>query len=126
MIKSVPQGTKCPAIDGILEEADEIAGEIGNKTVLNAALIAAAQAVEHYEITRYGTLVAWARLIGRNDVAKVLNMNLKEEKATDKKLGSIAKRKINKKAANAKLPKPTKAEEAENAMLAAAAGIPAI
>ena len=125
MIKSVPQGTKCPAIDGILEEAEEIAGEIDNKTVLNAALIAAAQAVEHYEITRYGTLVAWAKLIGRNDVAKILNMNLKEEKATDKKLGGIAKRKINKKAAMRKQPKPDRTEKAENAFLAAA-GIPAI
>jgi ferritin-like metal-binding protein YciE len=126
MIKSVPQGTKCPAIDGIIEEANEIAGEIDNKTVLNAALIAAAQAVEHYEITRYGTLVAWARLLGHNDVAKLLNMNLKEEKATDKKLGSIAKRKINRKAAMRKLPKPDRSERAENAFLAAAAGIPAI
>ena len=126
MIKSVPQGTKCPAIDGILEEASEIAGEIENKTVLNAALIAAAQAVEHYEITRYGTLTAWAKLIGRNDVAKILAMTLKEEKATDKKLGSIAKRKINKKAAMSKLPKPDRTERAENAFLVAAAGIPAI
>ncbi len=126
MIKSVPQGTKCPAIDGIIDEANEIAGEIDNKTVLNAALIAAAQAVEHYEITRYGTLVAWAKLIGRNDVARILNMTLKEEKATDKKLGSIAKRKINKKAAMRKLPKPDRTEKAENAFLVAAAGIPAI
>lgn len=126
MIKSVPQGTKCPAIEGILEEASEIADEIDNKTVLNAALIAAAQAVEHYEITRYGTLVAWAKLIGRNDVAKILNMTLKEEKAADKKLSGIAKRKINKKAAMRKLPKPGRSEKAENAMLAAAAGIPAI
>jgi len=126
MIKSVPQGTKCPAIDGILEEANEIADEIDNKTVLNAALIAAAQAVEHYEITRYGTLVAWAKLIGRNDVAKVLYMNLKEEKATDKKLGGIAKRKINKKAAMRKPPKPSDVDKAENAFLVAAAGIPAI
>jgi len=67
--------------------------------VLNAALIAAAQAVEHYEITRYGTLVAWARLLGHSNVGKVLNMNLKEEKATDKKLNGLAKRKINRKAA---------------------------
>ena len=126
MIKSIPQGTKCPAIDGILEEANEIAGEIDNKTVLNAALIAASQAVEHYEITRYGTLVAWAKLIGRPDVAKILNMNLKEEKATDKKLGGIAKRKINKKAAMSKQPRPDRAERAEDALLAAAAGIPAI
>jgi ferritin-like metal-binding protein YciE len=126
MIKSIPQGTKCPAIDGIIEEANEIAGEIDNKIVLNAALIAAAQAVEHYEITRYGTLVAWAKLLGRNDVARLLNMNLKEEKATDKKLGSIAKRKINRKAAARKLPRPDASERAENAMLVAAAGIPAI
>ncbi len=126
MIKSVPQGTKCPAIDGIIEEANDIAGEIDNKVVLNAALIAAAQAVEHYEITRYGTLVAWAKVIGRNDVAKILNMTLKEEKATDKKLGVIAKRKINRKAAARKLPKPDRSERAENALLAAAAGIPAV
>ena len=126
MIKSIPQGTKCPAIDGIIEEANDITGEIDNKTVLNAALIAAAQAVEHYEITRYGTLVAWAKLIGRNDVAKLLHMNLKEEKATDKKLGSIAKRKINRKAAARTLPRPDASERAENAMLVAAAGIPAI
>ena len=79
-LKVKPQGTKCPAIDGIIEEANEIASEIENKTVLNAALIAAAQAVEHYEITRYGTLVAWAKLLGRSDVAKVLNMNLKERR----------------------------------------------
>ena len=126
MIKSVPQGTKCPAIDGILDEANEIAGEIENKLVLNAALIAAAQAVEHYEITRYGTLVAWAKLLGRNDVAKLFAMNLKEEKGTDKKLGSIAKRKINRKAAASKLKKPDRTERAENAFLNAAAGIPAI
>ena len=126
MIKSVPQGTKCPAIDGILEEANEIAGEIDNKTVLNAALIAAAQAVEHYEITRYGTLVAWAKLIGRADVAKILNMNLKEEKATDKKLGGIAKRKINKKAATAKTAKAGSHRTGGERLPAAAAGIPAI
>ena len=75
-----------PAIDGIIDEANEIASEVEDKMVLNAALIAAAQAVEHYEITRYGTLVAWARLLGHSGVARVLTMNLKEEKATDKKL----------------------------------------
>jgi ferritin-like metal-binding protein YciE len=125
-IKSLPQGTKCPAIDGIIEEANEIAGEIDDKIVLNAALIAAAQAVEHYEITRYGTLVAWAKVIGRNDVAKLLAMNLKDEKAADKKLGAIAKRKINRKAAARKLSRPDRTERAENAFLNAAAGIPAI
>src|SRR5262245_58818618 len=54
------KGTKCPAIEGIIEEAHEVAGEVDNKKVLDAALIAAAQAVEHYEIIRYGTLIAWA------------------------------------------------------------------
>jgi ferritin-like metal-binding protein YciE len=125
-LKVTPEGTKCPAIDGIIDEAKEIAGEIEDKMVLNAALIAAAQAVEHYEITRYGTLVAWAKLLGRNDVAKVLNMNLKEEKATDKKLNGIAKRKINRKAAARNRKRPDAVERAENSMLVAAAGIPAV
>jgi ferritin-like metal-binding protein YciE len=122
-----PQGTKCPAIDGIIDEANEIASEIDDKLVLNAALIAAAQAVEHYEMTRYGTLVAWAKLLGHGDVAKVLTMNLKEEKATDKKLTGIAKRKINRKAAAAQQRKrPSQFERAEDAMREAAVGIPAV
>jgi ferritin-like metal-binding protein YciE len=125
-LKEKPKGTKCPAIDGIIEEANDIAGEIADKMVLNAALIAAAQAVEHYEITRYGTLAAWAKLLGRGDVAKLLTANLNEEKATDKKLNGIAKRKINKKALARKKPRPDQVERAENAFLTAAAGIPAI
>ena len=64
-----PKGVNCPAIDGIIKEADEVAGEVADKEVLDAALIAAAQAVEHYEITRYGTLVAWAKQLGRHDCA---------------------------------------------------------
>ncbi len=124
-LKQKPKGTKCPAIDGILEEANEIAGEVDDKVVLNAALIAAAQAVEHYEITRYGTLVAWAKLLGRGDVARLLGANLKEEKATDKKLNGIAKRKINKKALARKKPRPDEIERAENALLVATAGAPA-
>src|SRR6187397_298497 len=97
-----------------------------DKMPLNAALIAAAQAVEHYEITRYGTLAAWAKLLGRNDVAKLLHTNLKEEKATDKKLSGIAKRKINRKAAARQRKRPDAIERAENSMLVAAAGIPAV
>ena len=123
-LKQKPQGTKCPAIDGIIDEANEIAGEVSDKVVLNAALIAAAQAVEHYEITRYGTLVAWARALGRSDVARLFTMNLKEEKATDKKLNGIAKRKVNRKAV-ARKPKRISNRQAE-AMMAAAAGIPSI
>src|SRR3954467_11741101 len=70
------KGVDCPAIDGIIDEAEEIAGEVADKQVLDAALIAAAQAVEHYEITRYGTLVAWAKQLGRNDCASVLQKTL--------------------------------------------------
>jgi ferritin-like metal-binding protein YciE len=91
-------GVDCPAIDGIIEEANEIAGEVDDKEVLDAALIAAAQAVEHYEMTRYGTLVAWARQLGRNDCAAVLQKNLDEEKATDKKLTSLAEGAVNRRA----------------------------
>jgi ferritin-like metal-binding protein YciE len=93
------KGVDCPAIDGIIEEAEEIAGEVDDKQVLDAALIAAAQAVEHYEMTRYGTLVAWAKQLGRNDCASVLQKNLDEEKAADKKLNDIAERSVNRKAA---------------------------
>ncbi len=93
------KGTPCPAIDGIIEEAKDIAGDVADKEVLDAALIAAAQAVEHYEITRYGTLIAWAKQLGRNDCANVLHKNLEEEKATDDKLTKLAEAKINRKAA---------------------------
>ena len=93
------KGVDCPAIDGIIDEAEDIAGEVDDKQVLDAALIAAAQAVEHYEMTRYGTLVAWARQLGREDCASVLQKNLDEEKAADKKLTALAESKINRKAA---------------------------
>lgn len=89
----------CLAIDGILEEADEISGDIDDKDVLDAALIASAQAVEHYEITRYGTLIAWAKQLGRTDCANVLANNIKEEQATDRKLTEIAEAKVNLQAA---------------------------
>jgi ferritin-like metal-binding protein YciE len=94
-----PKGVDCPAIDGIIAEAKDVAGEVEDKSVLDAALIAAAQAVEHYEITRYGSLIAWAKLLGRSDCASVLQQNLDEEKATDKKLTAMAEAKINRQAA---------------------------
>ena len=124
-LKQQPKGTQCPAIDGIISEANEIAGEVDDKMVLNAALIAAAQAVEHYEITRYGTLVAWARLLGHTQPAKLLATTLKEEKATDKKLNGIAKRKINKKALTASRRKAASAKrKGEDAAMLALAGMP--
>jgi ferritin-like metal-binding protein YciE len=88
-------GHKCPAIDGIIREADDVMGEIEDQDVLNTAIIALAQAVEHYEITRYGALMAWANELGQRQGAKVLAESLKEEKATDAKLTTIAERKIN-------------------------------
>jgi ferritin-like metal-binding protein YciE len=90
----------CPAIDGIIEEADEIAGEVAGNSVLDAALISAAQAAEHYEITRYGSLIAWAKQLGRNDCASVLQKTLEEEKAADKKLTALAESKVNLRAAS--------------------------
>ena len=93
------KGIDCPAIDGIIEEAEEIAGDIDDKQVMDAALIAAAQAVEHYEITRYGTLIAWAKQLGRSDCAALLKQNLAEEKATDQKLTDMAESRINLQAA---------------------------
>ena len=89
----------CPAIDGIIKEANEIAGEVSDKDVLDAAIIAASQAVEHYEITKYGTMVAWAQQLGRQDCATVLEQTLNEEKATDAKLTAMAEANINRKAA---------------------------
>lgn len=93
------KGASCPAIDGILKEADEIAGNVDDRDVLDAALIAAAQAVEHYEITRYGTLIAWSQELGKEAVGNLLIKTLNEEKAADKKLTSLAEKKINMKAA---------------------------
>jgi ferritin-like metal-binding protein YciE len=89
----------CPAIEGILEEADEVSGDIDDDKVMDAALIAAAQTVEHYEITRYGTLIAWARELGRNDCAEILEETLVEERATDQVLTNLAESRINLKSA---------------------------
>ena len=94
------KGVDCPAIDGIIEEAEEVSGEVEDKAVLNAALAAAAQAAEHYEIARYGTLIAWAKQLGRNDAARILQQNLDEEKAADRKLTEIAETRLNLKAAS--------------------------
>jgi ferritin-like metal-binding protein YciE len=93
------KGVDCPAIDGILTEANEVAGEVEDKSVLDAALIASAQAVEHYEMTRYGTLIAWAKQLGRQDLIGLLKQTLNEEKATDQKLTAMAEAQVNRKAA---------------------------
>lgn len=93
------KGDTCPAIQGILKEAEELMKDIEDPDTRDAAMIAAAQAVEHYEITRYGTLISWAELLGKKDAAKILKETLQEEYAADKKLTSIAESKLNAEAA---------------------------
>jgi ferritin-like metal-binding protein YciE len=90
-----PVAIDCPAIDGILDEAEEVLSEVADENVLDAAIIADAQAVEHYEITRYGSLISWAKQLGRPDCARVLEKTLEEEKAADKKLTALAETKVN-------------------------------
>jgi len=93
-----PTGTDCPAMDGLIKEADNVAGEVDDKKVLDAAIIGSAQAIEHYEISRYGTLITWAEELGHDNVIRLLKANLKEEKAADKKLNMLAEAKLNRKA----------------------------
>jgi ferritin-like metal-binding protein YciE len=97
-----PSGTRCPAIDGILKEGDDLMGEVEDPEVLSVGIIAAAQAVEHYEMTRYGALIAWAQELGHASDAALLERTLREEKAADKKLTSLAEARINPKAAPAR------------------------
>lgn len=97
-----PSGTQCPAIDGIIKESDELTGEVADKAVLDAAIVACAQAVEHYEICRYGTLIAWAEELGHDEVVRFLTTNLNEEKAANTKLNTVALRKgVNSRASSA-------------------------
>jgi ferritin-like metal-binding protein YciE len=100
MVGAEARSVDCPAIDGIIEEAEEITGEVDDKAVLDAALISAGQAAEHYEIARYGSLAAWAKQLGRNDCASILAKTLEEEKATDRKLTELAESKVNLRAAS--------------------------
>jgi ferritin-like metal-binding protein YciE len=93
------EGEKCPAIEGILKEAKELLETIKDPDTRDAAMIGAAQAVEHYEITRYGTLVSWGKLLGLKDAVKLLSTTLKEEHDADSKLTKIAESKLNKEAA---------------------------
>lgn len=93
------RGAKCDAIVGIIEEAEEIMGEVDDPETLDAAMVASAQAVEHYEITRYGTLITWAKQLGHDNVVQLLGETLTEEKETDTKLSQLAEQQVNKKAA---------------------------
>jgi ferritin-like metal-binding protein YciE len=95
MRKEKPKGTKCPGINGLIKEGDELTGNVADKKVADAAIIASARAVEHYEMSRYGALIGWARDLERNDFANILTMNLEEEKAADAKLNNLAERRVN-------------------------------
>ena len=90
----------CSGMAGILEEGSALLKEEEKGAVLDAALIASAQRVEHYEITAYGTCAAWTRLLGLDEVVSLLEQTLEEEKAADKKLTSLAEQEINQSAAN--------------------------
>lgn len=94
-IEAKPQGKTCDAIMGILDEGKEIMSEYKGMPALDAGLLAAAQAVEHYEISRYGTLITWADELGLSNAAKLLKQTLAEEKTTDQTLTKIAKEVVN-------------------------------
>jgi ferritin-like metal-binding protein YciE len=89
------RGKTCPAIDGILEEGQEILEEFKDSEALDAGLLAAAQAVEHYEIARYGTLKSWAMQLGKREVAQILDETLLEETKTDRALTQLAEAQVN-------------------------------
>ncbi|MBE7619740.1 ferritin-like domain-containing protein [Gluconacetobacter entanii] len=93
------KGVTCQAMDGILSEAKDIISDCDDPEVRDAAMLSAAQAVEHYEITRYGSLIAYARQLGRSDCASVLEQTLEEEKSADQKLTRIAGMSVNQHAA---------------------------
>jgi ferritin-like metal-binding protein YciE len=98
LIEKKPQGKKCPAIDGIVEEGQEIAKEYKGSPALDSGLLAAAQAVEHYEISRYGTLRTWAQELGLSQAMRLLEATLSEEKKTDETLTQLAEACVNQQA----------------------------
>ena len=95
LIEKPVKGKKCAAIEGIIEEGKEIMVEFKGSAALDAGLLAGAQAVEHYEISRYGTLKAWAEKLGMQQAAKLLDQTLTEEKNTDEALTALAEAAIN-------------------------------
>ena len=99
MFDVAARGKKCEAIEGIISEAKEHMEDIEDPKVLDAGMIGSAQAVEHYEITRYGSLIAWAKQLGRDDAIEPLQANLEEEKKADQLLSKIAESAVNRRAA---------------------------
>ncbi|XBQ09515.1 MAG: ferritin-like domain-containing protein [Salinarimonas sp.] len=99
MLGKPARGKTCEAVQGLIEEAKEVMSDFKGSPALDAGVIAAAQAIEHYEISRYGTLRTWANELGMKDAAKLLEQTLKEESRTDEKLTKLAEKAANKKAA---------------------------
>jgi ferritin-like metal-binding protein YciE len=99
MLGQKAKSEKCPAIDGIVEEAEDLLSDIKDADTRDAGMIAAAQAAEHYEITRYGTLVSWAKLLGQNEIAAQLEKTLKDEYAADDRLTKLGESRLNREAA---------------------------
>ena len=99
LIGKTPRGKTCDAILGIIDEGKTIMDEFKGTPALDAGLAAAAQAVEHYEIARYGTLKTWAQQMGLNEAVRLFDQTLQEEIATDKKLTQVAEANVNRKAA---------------------------
>ena len=93
------RGVTCEAMDGILTEGKEIMEEAEDADTRDAGMIAAAQAVEHYEITRYGTMISWAKTLGMKEAADLLRKNLDQEYAADQKLSKLAESSLNRQAA---------------------------
>ena len=100
-LDETPKGKTCDAIMGILDEGKEIMAEYKGMPALDAGLLAAAQAIEHYEISRYGTLKCWAEELGYKEAASLIDATLKEEKATDSTLTQIAESEVNRHAEQA-------------------------
>ncbi len=103
MREEKPKGTKCHGINGFISEGESATGNVSDTRVLDAAIIASAQAVELYAITRYGSLIAWATEMGRKDFADILRENLAEEEAANERLSLLGVKVVNKRAAG----KPT-------------------
>ena len=97
--ESAARGVRCEAMDGIIAEAKDIMEEVEDDQVRDAGILAAAQTVEHYEISRYGTMIAWAEQLGMKNAVKLLKQTLDEEKKTDKLLSQLAESTVNQKAA---------------------------
>jgi ferritin-like metal-binding protein YciE len=95
LVGEKPEGIECKAIQGIIAEGEEVMSEFAGGDALDAGLIAAAQAVEHYEISRYGTLLAWARQLDFSEAADLLEETLVEEENTDELLSELAEESVN-------------------------------